>query len=387
MKPGLRRSLGAQLSSAPRSPAPSRSPPRRTVVRQSGERDRGRELPAGHAAPIWDVPGAGSAEIRGFATDISADQGQTVEFKIDTPAGMYRLDIYRLGYYGGDGARKVDTVTASSAGRQPDCREEVDTGLIDCGTGRRRPAGPFRSTPSQASTSLTPSVRSLGRGEPHRLHRPRRRRPLGRALPDLGRDLAGLQPVRGNSLYVGNPVGRAFKVSYNRPFTTRGSAPEDWLFNAEYPMIRWLERNAYDVSYFTGVDADRLGRELREHRAFLSVGHDEYWSGQQRLNVEAARGAGLNLAFFSGNEVFWKTRWEDGYRTLVCYKATHGTPARSQRHLDRHIARWSGVEPRGGEPRERADRNQLRGERRHERDRGPGGDGDLRLWRNTTSRA
>jgi hypothetical protein len=64
---------------------------------------------------------------------------------------------------------------------------------------------------------------------------------------------------------------------------------------------------------------------------FLSVGHDEYWSAQQRANVEGARGAGVHLAFFSGNAVFWKTRWEasiDGsntpYRTLVCYKETHG---------------------------------------------------------------
>src|SRR5204863_6265572 len=55
----------------------------------------------------------------------------------------------------------------------------------------------------------------------------------------------------------------------------------------------------------------------------------EYWSGGQRTNVEAARSAGVNLAFFSGNEIFWKTRWEnsiDGsgttYRTLVCYKET-----------------------------------------------------------------
>ena len=63
---------------------------------------------------------------------------------------------------------------------------------------------------------------------------------------------------------------------------------------------------------------------------FLSVGHDEYWSGGQRANVEAARDAGVHLAFFSGNEVFWKTRWEasiDGadtpYRTLVSYKETH----------------------------------------------------------------
>jgi hypothetical protein len=94
-------------------------------------------------------------------------------------------------------------------------------------------------------------------------------------------------------------------------------------------MIRWLERNGYDVSYFTGIDTDRRGAELLEHDIFLSVGHDEYWSGQQRANVEAARDAGVNLAFFSGNEVFWKTRWEtaiDGtgtpYRTLVCYKET-----------------------------------------------------------------
>ena len=69
----------------------------------------------------------------------------------------------------------------------------------------------------------------------------------------------------GNSLYVGSPAGRAYKVSYNRPFTTRGTSPEDWVFNAEYPIIRWLERNGYDVSYSTGVDADRRGAEILEH--------------------------------------------------------------------------------------------------------------------------
>ena len=60
------------------------------------------------------------------------------------------------------------------------------------------------------------------------------------------------------------------------------------------------------------------------------MGHDEYWSGDQRNNVELARAAGVHLAFFSGNSVFWKTRWEnsiDGtstpYRTLpLTYKET-----------------------------------------------------------------
>ena len=39
-------------------------------------------------------------------------------------------------------------------------------------------------------------------------------------------------------------------------------------------------------------------------RLFISVGHDEYWSGPQRAAVEAARDAGTHLAFFSGNEVY-----------------------------------------------------------------------------------
>jgi len=81
------------------------------------------------------------------------------------------------------------------------------------------------------------------------------------------------------------------------------------------------------VTYTTDVDSDRRGELIKNHKVFLSVGHDEYWSGGQRSKVESARDQGTNLAFFSGNEIYWKTRWEnsiDGngvpYRTLVCYK-------------------------------------------------------------------
>ena len=51
----------------------------------------------------WGITGSGSVNIQGFATDISVNLGQPVAFKIDTPATDYRLDIYRMGDYGGDG--------------------------------------------------------------------------------------------------------------------------------------------------------------------------------------------------------------------------------------------------------------------------------------------
>ena len=140
---------------------------------------------------------------------------------------------------------------------------------------------------------------------------------------------AGITSTYG-SFDPARPMERAYKVSLNRPYVTRDYRAVNMPFNAEYPMIRWLEANGYDVAYTTGLDGDRRGSLIRNHKVFLSVGHDEYWSGPQRAAVEAARDAGVHLAVFSGNDVFWKIRWEPStdasrtpYRTFVTYKETH----------------------------------------------------------------
>jgi hypothetical protein len=281
---------------------------------------------------IWDIQGAGDASIQGFATDISVNVGSIVQFKIDT-AAAYRIDIYRIGYYGGDGARKVDTISSPAAQSQPSCITDAASGLVDCGNWA---VSAQWSVPAEAVSGVyIAHLVSTNGGESH--------------IPFVVRNEASHSAVLfqtsdttwqaynqygGNSLYVGGPgtnPGRAYKVSYNRPFTTRGDGSQDAFFNAEYPMVRWLERNGYDVSYMSGLDSDRLGGLIKNHKLFLSVGHDEYWSANQRANVEAARDTGTtNLAFLSGNEVFWKTRWESSIagpatanRTLVCYKETH----------------------------------------------------------------
>ena len=199
----------------------------------------------------------------------------------------------------------------------------------------------------------------------------------------------------GNSLYDGAPANRAYKVSYNRPFATRESTPSgrDWVIANEVPMIRWLERNGYDVTYQSGVDTDRSGSLLTNHRAFLSVGHDEYWSGAQRANVETARSAGVHLAFFSGNEVYWKTRWEpsiDGSgtdrRTLVTYKET-----KANAKIDPSPV-WTGTwrDPRfsppsdGGRPENALTGSWYKVQAFNGPIRVPEADGKLRFWRGTS---
>src|ERR1700688_2594039 len=61
----------------------------------------------------WDISGAGDSTIQGFATDISFNVGQTVNFKVNTNAKSYTLDIYRMGYYQGNGARLITSITPS----------------------------------------------------------------------------------------------------------------------------------------------------------------------------------------------------------------------------------------------------------------------------------
>ncbi len=285
----------------------------------------------GNPSSEWDVSGSGDPSLQGFATDIGVNRGGTIHFKIKTDASSYAVNIYRLGWYGGAGARKIASLAPSAVlpQAQPDCLNDGSTGLIDCGDWAESASW---TVPSTAASGLYVArlVRSDTGGASHVLF----------VVRDDGGRSALLMQVSdtswqaynrygGNSLYVSTAADRAYKVSYNRPFTTRDYS-SSYPFTHEIPMIRFLESNGYDVSYFTGVDADRGGTLIANHKVYMTVGHDEYWSAAQRTNVEAAGDAGVHLVFLAANDVFWKTRWEpsiDGsstpYRTLVCYKETY----------------------------------------------------------------
>lgn len=285
----------------------------------------------GNPKSEWDITGLGDASIQGFASEISVNKGEVIYFKVGTSSRNYRLDIYRLGYYGGSGARKITTIAPSASlpqnQHQPSCLSDVTTGLFDCGNWAVSASWPVPPD-AVSGVYIARLVRQDGSGVSHIVFVVRDDSSTSDLLFQTSDTTwQAYNNYGGRSLYT---TGPAYKVSYNRPFTTRDSSPGTWLFGAEYPMIRFLEANGYDVSYSTGIDTDRRGLLIRQHKIFLSVGHDEYWSAAQRSNVEAARNGGVNLAFFSGNEIFWKTRWEnsiDGsnspYKTLVCYKETH----------------------------------------------------------------
>ena len=86
-----------------------------------------------------------------------------------------------------------------------------------------------------------------------------------------------------------------------------------------------MERQGYDVSYTRRRPGGRNGAELRQHKIIVISGHSEYWSLEEFNGCKAARERRREHRLASArNTAYWKVRYEDGGRTLVCYKTVQG---------------------------------------------------------------
>lgn len=354
----------------------------------------------------WFAPGA-YGDIKGFPAQTSVQAGETVQFKIQSPT-PYRVSVYRLGHYGGDGARLMSTAAQAArtfpanfapGGSPQSCTTKASTGLVDCGNW---PVSTTWTVPADAVSGLY--IANFDQADGNGVM----------PYPFVVRDDSSHSDILvqtsdqtwqaynnygGQDLYDGGgpaPDGRAYEVSYNRPMDIGG---ENGIYGSEYQMVAWLERNGYDVSYMSGIDTSIRGPLMRNHKVFMSSGHDEYWTQEQFTNALDARRAGVHQTYFAGNEVFWKTRLApsiDGTstanRTLVCYKETklsfpqpNGVPDPSGIWTGTFMDPASAADGRTYQP-----QNQLTGSLfsvngyRGDAITVPGSFAKMRLWRNTT---
>ena len=216
----------------------------------------------------WQPGTPDDPAIEGFATQMSVNVGQTEQFKIKTASTAYHIDILRIGYYGGDGARMVQAKikpTVSLPQSQPACNMQASTGLIDCGNWG---VSASWTVPANAVSGVYVAhlVRDDAKpiaGESSHIEFVVRNDASHSDVLVQTSDATweAYNAYGGNSLYwcnancpPGNPGGYkgAFSVSYNRPFSSRQRrlrTERTDLFWAEYPMIRFLEDNGYDLSY------------------------------------------------------------------------------------------------------------------------------------------
>ena len=267
------------------------------------------------------------AAISGYASQISVNHGQSLDLMVTTTAASVAIDVFRMGWYNGAGARLMQSLGSFPGVNQQQALPNAATGMVV--------ESWSRTTTLNVPASWTSGVYLI---------RLKATNGYGSFIffvvrNDGGHEAVAFQtstntyqaynPYGGTSLYNNNtdksvfPYPHALKVSYDRPFQSGNGAGQFLWY--EFPFVRWMEKNGYDTSYTTDVDTSRTASSVTNHQAFLVVGHDEYWTKAMRNNVEGGIAAGVNTAFFGANESYWQVRFEPNAagvdsRVMVGYK-------------------------------------------------------------------
>jgi hypothetical protein len=283
--------------------------------------------------PFSAVGSDGAGQVKGYASAVSVNKGETITFFVSVnPAQTYTMDVYRLGWYQGLGARLMQHVGTFNGVSQAACPIDSTTGMIECNW---TPSYTLATQPTWTSGIYLAVLTNAQQLQNY----------IEFVVRDDSRSAALLyqQPVTtyqayndypynstGKSLYAFNSYGAntiggspaAVKASFNRPYDWDGVGGA-WSANVlgtDYPFIRWMEKSGYDVTYTTDIDTDNHPGMLLNYRGVISAGHDEYFSKTMYDGFVAARDAGVNLGFFSADAVAWQIRLESGSRVMVCYR-------------------------------------------------------------------
>jgi hypothetical protein len=273
----------------------------------------------------WGISSVGEPDtIVGYADQHSVLPGRNFDLYVSTTSTSYQVRAFRVGWYGGAQARLVWTSDAQPGSAQADSLFEDAT----------------RRVYTKWTKSLTVSTENWPEGayllrldaaNGHQRYVPmivRSASAEGKVL--LMHAVATWQAYNlwgGYDLYQGmdgSYDSRSYVVSLDRPYDDVGA---EKFMVYERAAVVLAERLRLPIAYTTGIDVHTDPSVLKGAKAIFSLGHDEYWTPQQRQYVTAARDAGANLAFLGANTCFRRVRFESSglgtNRNVICYKTAY----------------------------------------------------------------
>lgn len=270
-------------------------------------------------------------QIKGYASATSVPTGGRIDFHVSVnPGGAYNIGIYRLGDYGGAGARhmvnspRLSGVPGAPATLDAPANPDEAGGMLSCDW----PVGWTLQVPKEWVSGTYLAVFDSERG--HRnytvfvVRDDHRSADFLVVLPFSTYQAYNQYPLdgrAGKSLYYGyGPDGknayqaRARKVSFDRPYMNDGMPTR---FDLDQSAISWMERSGYDVTYASSIDIETRQIDPTWYHAIVFPGHDEYWSTPMREVVEEAHRAGVGQAWLTANNMYWHVRFEKNTRGVA----------------------------------------------------------------------
>jgi hypothetical protein len=264
-------------------------------------------------SPDWEISTpADGREIEGYASATSVNRGEVIDLFVSTGDPRYAVDVFRMGWYGGMGARRVAGPIARTGIRQPTPVPDPVTGLVKCrwrepyrlvtaDADGRWPSGVYLARLTASSSGRQAYVVFVVRDDDRR---------FGLVFQSSVTTFAAYNNWGGRSLYAFNSRGSpARAVSFDRPYAMDPygihlDGAGDFLRRWEYNALRWLEREGYDVAYITDIDthqrADLLtGIGCSCRLATMSIGR-----GRCESTSRPPATGGVHLAFLGANACF-----------------------------------------------------------------------------------
>ena len=250
--------------------------------------------------------------ISGWADHVSAACGESVLLYVRTLDPTYHVEVYRMGWYGGSLGRLVARTGELPRVLQRSTTAEAGTQLVETTwrptaaltVGADWPPGDYllKLVGSGGTSSMVPlTVTDPGSTSRY-------------ALVNAVLTWQAYNDWGGYSLYHGYSdvwgEDRARVVSFDRPYAAdmRHSFGDGQFISDELPLVSFVERHGYDVSYLTDVDVDAQPDLLQRHRAVMTPMHSEYWTEGMRTSFTTARDSGTNLAVLGSNNSYWRAR-------------------------------------------------------------------------------
>ena len=261
---------------------------------------------AGNSSTSWQIPSKEfNQDTAGFAAPFSAYPGTTISISLTCAAPTYYLTIYRMGFYGGKGAKLVMQTPRQACIKQKEARTDLSKNLV---------VEKWKVVSRIDSSHLAPGMylARINASDGHQSFVPfvLKDRVIKNRVVISVPFLTSLayNTFTGQSAYGknGDFSNRARVLSFSTPFS-EGYGSGIYYFYLQ-PLLVLIDKLKLDPTFVTDVDIALDPHLLQGAKVLISGGHDEYWTKEERDNVIRAREKGTNLIFFGANAEYWRVR-------------------------------------------------------------------------------
>ena len=302
--------------------APSRQP---ELIKNENAREGARDWQLTRVKP----GGYNTPFIEGYCSRQSVKAGESIDVMVSTkPLARFTLEIFRMGYYGGRGARLMKTLGPLKGQPQP----KPPIGNKRVRRCKWEPATTIRIPDDWSSgvylgrLTTVPDKKSEPYWQSYVIFIVRDDRPADFLFQCSDNTWQAYNKWPDSySLYTDPRGAHAVdvSVSFDRPYAKYSQIFEHPLSIGsgefllwEFPLAYWMEQHGYDVSYCSNSDC-LDSTQITRCKTFLSVGHDEYWDVRQYHAVKKAISEGTHVMWLCGNSVFAVSPFSEDKRVIT----------------------------------------------------------------------